>query len=40
MYGRTTEGFEIQRPSFEKDIGGMEGHGKLESKISDDKSDE
>ncbi|KAK4249663.1 hypothetical protein C7999DRAFT_29915 [Corynascus novoguineensis] len=31
-YGRTTDAFELPRPDFEKDVGGMEGVKKLESK--------
>ncbi|KAK4114386.1 hypothetical protein N656DRAFT_767359 [Canariomyces notabilis] len=31
-YGRVTEGFELPRPDFEKDLGGMEGASKLKSK--------
>ncbi|KAK3368248.1 hypothetical protein B0H63DRAFT_528620 [Podospora didyma] len=31
-YGRTTEAFEIPRPDFDKDLGGVEGAAKLESK--------
>ncbi|KAK3369207.1 hypothetical protein B0T24DRAFT_681240 [Lasiosphaeria ovina] len=31
-YGRLTEAFELQRPDFEKDLGGREGAAKLESK--------
>ncbi|AEO58156.1 hypothetical protein MYCTH_2305327 [Thermothelomyces thermophilus ATCC 42464] len=31
-YGRTTEAFELPRPDFEKDVGGMEGMKKLESR--------
>ncbi|KAK8088610.1 hypothetical protein PG997_003571 [Apiospora hydei] len=30
-YGRLTEGLEIPRPVFEKDVGGMEGYEKLKS---------
>jgi hypothetical protein len=31
-YGRVTEGLELPRPDFEKDLGGVEGAKKLESK--------
>lgn len=31
-YGRQTEAYELPRPDFEKDLGGMEGAKKLESK--------
>lgn len=31
-YGRTTEGLELPRPDFEKDLGGAEGAAKLEKK--------
>lgn len=39
MYGRTTEGIEIPRFSFEKDIGGMEGYNKLKAKSTNDQPD-
>lgn len=29
-YGRTTQGLELPRPDFEKDVGGLEGAKKLE----------
>jgi hypothetical protein len=31
-YGRVTEGLELPRPDFEKDLGGVEGAKKLERK--------
>jgi hypothetical protein len=31
-YGRVTGAFELPRPDFEKDLGGVEGAKKLESK--------
>lgn len=31
-YGRVTEGIELPRPDFQKDLGGLEGMRKLESK--------
>ncbi|SPO01085.1 related to conserved protein/domain typically associated with flavoprotein oxygenases, DIM6/NTAB family [Cephalotrichum gorgonifer] len=37
-YGRTTEAMEIPRPSFEKDIGGVEGYQKLKAKAAEDKA--
>lgn len=30
-YGRTIEGFELLRPDFDKDLGGMEAYKKLEA---------